>query len=506
MDGDVPAAPTIEARALAPLAGPAGFTFHDPCVLGTRLNVVVDAANQAAAFQAACAARVAIDALDRVFNWREAASEISRLNRSARHQASAELFAVVTAAEQWRAISEGAYSGRLGRLLAAWRAAGDTLPDRAAMARLAGEIAAAEMGLDHSSRTITRPDVVQFDLDGIAKGYIIDRALEAAMAIPGVARAMVDIGGDVRCAGGEVWRIDLPAPLLPFDNARACGGFALEQGAVATSGCGPRDARIGGEVLSATLDPRNGWPVAHRLSATAVASTAMDADALATMMLVLPKDAVAACIRRTAGMAGRVTRPGGVDWFSSLQGAELQSPPQWIDYEPQSPAKSTPAKNAPTKNAPTLWSEGWHATVTFSAPPKDMQREIAFRSPYVAIWVSDADDKPVRTLFLVGRYKEWHEGNHVWWRQNRAKLDKIFGGRSLSTRGSGTYKVYWDGIDDEDRPVAPGRYRIHVETSREGGGHSHRVIDLDFSKPKTLNSELPMQVDNGGLEVAFEKF
>ncbi len=490
---DIPNVELAEAQAAAALQAGGGYVFHDPCVLGTRLNVVVDAGSQDVAYRAACAARVEIDRLDRVFNWREPDSELSRLNASRVMQVSGDLFDLVVAAEHWRVLSEGAYSGRLGVLLEQWRGVGDRLLDRAVMQTLADEIGAAEMALDAGTRTITRPEIVRFDFDGIAKGYIVDRALEAAMAVPGVLRAMVDIGGDVRCAGEGDWRIELPQPLSPFDNAPACGAFAMSEGAVATSGCGPRDRKVGADMISATLDPRAGWPVPHWRSATAVGPSAMAADALATAMLVLSPSEAAACMARVKGMSARVTLPGGVTWLGQQRG---EASPQWIEYAPQ---------KVQGASAPTLWKDGWYANVTFTAPPKNMRREIAFRSPYVAIWVSDMDNKPVRTLFMVGRYKEWHEGNHVWWRLNRAKLDTLFA-RSLSTRGSGTYKVYWDGVDDDGRPVPPGRYRINVETSREGGGHSHRQLEMDFSQPRVFEQALPMQADNGGLEVSFQKF
>ena len=490
---DIPNVELAEAQAAAALQAGGGYVFHDPCVLGTRLNVVVDAVSQDVAYRAACAARVEIDRLDRVFNWREPDSELSRLNGSRVMQVSGDLFDLVVAAEHWRVLSEGAYSGRLGVLLEQWRGVGDRLLDRAVMQTLADEIGAAEMALDAGTRTITRPEIVRFDFDGIAKGYIVDRALEAAMAVPGVLRAMVDVGGDVRCAGEGDWRIELPQPLSPFDNAPACGAFAMSEGAVATSGCGPRDRQVGADMISATLDPRTGWPVPHWRSATAVGPSAMAADALATAMLVLSPSEAAACMARVKGMSARVTRPGGVTWLGQQRS---EASPQWIEYAPQ---------KVQGTSAPTLWKDGWYANVTFTAPPKNMRREIAFRSPYVAIWVSDMDNKPVRTLFMVGRYKEWHEGNHVWWRLNRAKLDTLFA-RSLSTRGSGTYKVYWDGVDDDGGPVPPGRYRINVETSREGGGHSHRQLEMDFSQPRVFEQALPMQPDNGGLEVSFQKF
>lgn len=497
----VVAVPAIEAAAQAQSVAVRGvsdlYAFHDDCVLGTRLNLLVRASGQAEAYAGACAARREIDRLDRVFNWRDARSELSLLNRSARLAVSDEMFAVVAAAERWREISDGAYSGRLGRLLDVWRAVDDVAPDAGAMAQMAREIADAQVVLDAASRTIARPDAVRFDFDGLAKGYIVDRALEAAMATAGVAGAMVDIGGDIRCAGAGpcdgAWQVGLPQPLLPFDNAPTCGMFALGEGAVATSGCGPRDARASGGWISATIDPRSGWPVAHRCSATTVAHTAMDADALATIALVSGQ--ARDVVKRSPGAAARVTRPEGVEW---LRGDE-PAPFRWIDFE------QPPAAGAADEYR-SGWPDGWIASVTFSAPPKDMRRAIAFRSPYVAIWVSDAERKTVRTLLLIGTIKEWQEYNHVWWRLNRGNTEKLLNGRSMSTRGAGVYKVFWDGVDDAGRPVKPGKYTLHVETSRERGEHTHRTLDVDLSTMRAFDAEMPIDAEAGGLQLSMTKF
>jgi thiamine biosynthesis lipoprotein len=467
------------------------FVFHDPCVLGTRLTLAVTASGQAEAYAAACAARAEIDQLDAVFNWRDASSEISRLNRASRFEASHNLFAVVAAAERWREVSTGGMSGRLGLLLERWRLAE---PGRNEVAALAQAIGEADVRLDAASRTIMRPEVVRFDLDAIAKGYIVDRAVIAAMRVAGVTGAILDIGGDIRCAGAGPdsgrWRVDVPDPLSTFDNAPLAGEMGLADAAIATSGCGPRDIGADGSVRSATLDPRTGWPIAHKRSATVIAPSAMEADALATAMLVLGEEEAERLATQLPGVSTRVTHPGGSRWIGAPQ-------PHWVEYAPAP---------QPGQGAPSLWKQGWYADITFEAPPKDMRREIAFRSPYVVLWVSDMNDRPVRTLLLIGRYKEWHEGNHVWWRLNRAKVDSYFAGRSMSTRGSGTYKVYWDGSDDAGAIVAPGKYRLHVETSRESGGHEHRVLDLDFSRAKEFEAELPINANSGGLIVSFQKF
>lgn len=482
-DGLPVVAPLLRAGEAA-RAGDGAFVFQADGVLGTRLNLVVRAEAQGVAYAAAGQVRAEIERLDRMFNWREAGSEISRLNASACFAASEELFAVVAAAERWRVASGGACSGRLGLLREMWSAARDVAPERARLAELAAEIGAADVRLDGTRRMIERPGVVRFDLDAMAKGYIVDRAVEAAMALPGVTGVMVDIGGDVRCAGAGpedgLWRVSLPQPLNLFDNAAACGAFVGTDFAVATSGCGPRDRAVGGSVASVTVDPRDGSALPHRRSASVVAASAMGADAAATMALVG---------EARPDLLARVTTPEGVVWHRPQRGTELV---RWIDEE-QGGAAAT-------------WPDGWIADVTFDAPPKDMRKERAFRSPYVAVWISDAQNKPIRTLLLVGTIKEWQENNFIWWGLHRAQAKSLLDGRSMSTRGSGTYRIYWDGIDDAGRQMPAGKYVLHLETSRERGGHAHRMLQLDLSVLKPLAAELPVDADTGSIRVEVRKF
>ena len=496
--GDYPAAAAIELPVMAPAApgaiAPDLHVFHDPDTLGTRLNLLISAPDREAAFAAAGSVRREIDRLAAIFNWRLPDSEITQLNHNPAWQASPDLFAVIAAAERWRGTSLGAVSGRLGRLLSLWRMARG-LPDKDSIARLARTIAEADVILDPGARTIIRPAAVVFDLDALAKGYIVDAALSAALGTPGVTGGLVDIGGDIACAGerpgGAPWQVSLPDPLSPFDNAPACGMFDIARGAVATSGCGPRDRRLAGQVVAASLDPRTGWPVPHRRSATALAPCAMEADALASAALVLSREEAEACLTPSDAIAARVSHADGADWLWR------QAPLQWRQKSVKPGAGEDVYQSG--------WEPGWTADITFTAPPKDMRRAIAFRSPYVAIWISSPERRSVRTLLLIGTFKEWQENNHVWWRLNRDNTERLLNSRSMSTRGSGTYRVYWDGIDDAGRPVGPGRYTFHVETSREGGGHEHRTLDIDFVNGKPVEAELPLDPATGGLRVTFGK-
>lgn len=114
------------------------------------------------------------------------------------------------------------------------------------------------------------------DLDGLAKGYIADKAAEAALRA-GARAALVNLGGDLARRGPGKAEVLVEDPLGP-DNARPAFRLLLEEGGVATSGVRHRGSHL--------LDPRTGKP-ASGLQATVLAPSALLADGLAKALFVL---------------------------------------------------------------------------------------------------------------------------------------------------------------------------------------------------------------------------
>jgi len=66
---------------------------------------------------------------------------------------------------------------------------------------------------------------------------------------------------------------------------------SLRDASIATSGDYRKYFESGGRHYSHIIDPRTGSPVTHTtLSATAIGNTCMEADALATVFMVMPPD------------------------------------------------------------------------------------------------------------------------------------------------------------------------------------------------------------------------
>jgi len=466
---------------LAPqVAHAEGFHFRDEAVLGTRLHLIVNAASEFAAQRAALAVRSEIDRLDRILNSRKVGSELVRLNQALVFEASADLFAVVQAAECWRELSGGGYSGRLGRVIDEWRK--DRLPSRGLVARLAA--AADEAEVRFEGRVIHRPQAVLFALDGLAKGYIIDRALEAGLTASAAVRGLIlDIGGDVRALGmapgTDGWRVGVPDPFSPADNAPLVEVVTLKPGqALAGSGRGPRDRLIDGRRYSPTLSPATGWPV-ETIAAHVVADSAADADALASACMVAPQREAA---YRITGADGGVEM-GGV----------------WRTLSTAAPVL-TPVQNRGG------WPSGWQALATFTAPRRQLIRDPDFRSPYMALWITDLNNKPVRTLLLVGKFAVWQKDNFIWWNSNPGQTTRLVAVRAMGTSGLGIYNVFWDGVDDQNRVVPAGKYMLHVETSRERGKHTYRSMTIDFTKASRFKASLAPTEEGGGIDVTYDHY
>ena len=138
----------------------------------------------------------------------------------------------------------------------------------------------------HSAR-LRRP--VHVTLDGIAKGFAVDRAI-AALRARGMASGWVNAGGDLRVFGS----IPLPLTLRETDGFRVIGEIA--NGAAATSITRDRpDTSFPGRIVS-TSDAQ-----VHRGSWTVLARQAWRADALTKVAALLPPTQRAATIRRLGG-------------------------------------------------------------------------------------------------------------------------------------------------------------------------------------------------------------
>lgn len=426
-------------------------------VLGTSFEMSVVGASKDASAAALTAALAEVERLDAVFNTWGRESELSRLNASVEAAPSPDLRALLEQCEYWREHSDGAFSCRLGSVIEQWKTAAaassaTALPNRVEMRRLARGIAQFEPDLQAAS--VERPEGLLWQVDGIAKGYILDRALQRARAAAPHAQGIkLDIGGDAVYWGtaehAQPWRVAVADPLAPRDNGMPLASLSLQSKAIASSGHRSRGYRIGRRQFSHIIDPSDGWPVQYPPSATVVADDAATADALATALSVMPIREGIAWVERLPGVEALIVSERGVPFASS----------GW------------PALLAPESVSEPAWATP--LVIDYEIPVQASER---YRRPYLALWIATPDGSPVRQLLVLGDRSRYLRELPQWWRHYGRDDEAAVHGIARPTRLPGHYSLVWDGRDDLGRPRAPGEYRIEVEAAREHGGRQRLSI------------------------------
>ena len=256
----------------------------------TRLVAVVRAGDEATATRALEEAERVLRLLEtRLSTWIEA-SEMSRLNAAPANEPltlSEHSLAVLTRARELHEATGGAFDITARPVIELWRQADATgaPPSREAIELARSTAGWTGLRIENGS-AIKSSAAVQVDVDGLAKGYAIDRALDA-LAEAGAVGGMAEVGGDLRVFGpapdGGSWPIGVRSP---FAEA-VLGTVELEGEAVCTSGAYARPVEIGGARYSHIVDPRTGEPADPASSVTVIAPDAMTADAWATALSIL---------------------------------------------------------------------------------------------------------------------------------------------------------------------------------------------------------------------------
>ena len=296
-------------------------------LMGTVCAVELYAPNRERAERAANAAFDAMRNVERRMSSYLPESELSRLNRNTRAgdavEVSKELFEVLDFSRRVSGASDGAFDITVAPLLRAWGflpafaegGMGDGESDdkpsfasRRERPPVRATVGYRNIRLNPRTRTVRfmRPGV-EIDLGGIAKGYAVDKAIEA-LREQGVRRARISTGGSTLYALGTPpdqpagWSITLPTgeTLLVCDAA------------VSSSGHSEHYVEISGRRYSHIFDPQFGEPVASDIATVSVlAPTAMESDALTKPFFILGGREQESLLRRFPGSGvyiGRVAK------------------------------------------------------------------------------------------------------------------------------------------------------------------------------------------------------
>jgi thiamine biosynthesis lipoprotein len=306
-------------------------------VMGTFARIVVVAADERIAKECIDVGLAEFVRVDNSMSDYKAESELSLVNNRADKEAvkvSEGLSEVLEKSIEFSKKTGGAFDITVGPLVDLYHRAEEegVKPSEEEISIAKSKVGFEKLKLDKEKRTVRfAAGGMRLDLGGIAKGYAIDRAIEAIRRRGGMG-AMADIGGDIRCfgmapPGRERWVIGLQEPGEQAGGViegRLSLTLELTDVAVATSGDYRRFAVIEGEKFSHIIDARSGAGSNKLRSVTIIAKNALEADALATAVSVMGIEAGLELIENTpeteailipSATGGKIITSSGADTY-----------------------------------------------------------------------------------------------------------------------------------------------------------------------------------------------
>ena len=238
------------------------------------------------------ALQAAVDEVDGQMSTWKPDSDLMRLNAAPIGEwiaVPARLLEVLRLGLEIGRASGGAFDIGMGDAVMAWGFGPEAAAPDGIRTAMAASRRPAHDVLEINGEHVRKAALIALDLNGIAKGYGVDRLAEI-LRNQGISDGLVGIDGEMRAMGlrpnGEAWTIAVEAPDAERRTPHSI--LALQDAAVATSGDYRHWVEVQGRRLSHTMDPRRGAPlIASPASITVVARSCAEADAWATALMVL---------------------------------------------------------------------------------------------------------------------------------------------------------------------------------------------------------------------------
>jgi len=306
-------------------------------------EIVVDAATYRDATDVAVAALDLVEQLEGQLTVYRDTSEVMLINRRAANapvEVESGLFQLLTRAVALSEATGGAFDITAGQLSKVWgffRRQGK-MPSAIDVAQALATVGSRHLQLDAATSSVRflQPGL-ELNLGAIGKGYALDRAADVLVA-GGVNDFLIHGGNSsVMARGGRIsdcrfqisdlskgapqseichlkseispgWSVALRHPLKP--DVRLAE-FLLRDQALGTSGSGTQFFHYQGKRYGHIIDPRSGWPAEQVLSATVIAPTAEQADALSTAFYVLGLEGAERYCQKHPEISALLLKPSG---------------------------------------------------------------------------------------------------------------------------------------------------------------------------------------------------
>ena len=269
---------------------------HLEGVLGTALELQIQAGSQAQLGAAEAALMAEVDRLEGLFSRYLPGSELSRLQarQGLVTTVSPDLAALLSRAEHFMTLTGGAFHPAADTLARLWQ---HGEPEAGTLQGVLEQMRRPLWTLE--GQQVTLHTSLSLNFNALAKGFITDASAQAAMNVPGVRQVMLNIGGDVRHLGQGRVGVGLEAPGQWADNRPPVGSVAVSNQAVTTSGQTYRGAHL--------FNPRTGQPTPTGRTVSVIAPSCAESDALSTAFCVLDVSECLALADRLEGVGVRIS-------------------------------------------------------------------------------------------------------------------------------------------------------------------------------------------------------
>jgi thiamine biosynthesis lipoprotein len=234
-----------------------------------------------------------LNILNSIFSTYNDTTEISRINFSTLNKfaLSKDFNFVLSKAIYYSKLSNGLYDPTVFPLVDLWGfgpTIRNSIPKGFEILEILKKVSYKNLLLDENNNLLIMTNNDSYiDLSSIAKGYAVDNIVDLLLA-QDFTDFMVEIGGEVRCIGKNYqndWIIGIINPLDEFDLIKT----NISNISIATSGTYNNYTVYDGVKYSHIINPKTGYPINNNIiSASIIAEKCIDADALATILMLLP--------------------------------------------------------------------------------------------------------------------------------------------------------------------------------------------------------------------------
>jgi len=266
-------------------------------LMGSRFDITVVANDSIQANKYIDTAVAEISRIEKLISSWDDNSQTSEINRNAGAKplkVDKELFNLIERAIGISKLTDGAFDISYASMDRIWQFDGSmtVMPSEKEIKSSVEKVGYQNIVLDKKNGTVfLKLEGMKIGFGAIGKGYAADMA-KTLLISKGVPSGIINASGDMNTWGkqpnNEDWKVAITNPM---NKNKVFALLPITNGAVVTSGNYEKYVNFNGKRYTHIIDPRTGYPSTGIISVTVFAPKAELADALATSVFVMGKEA-----------------------------------------------------------------------------------------------------------------------------------------------------------------------------------------------------------------------